>query len=111
MTSARTPELWGHMCSSKEPGTATSEQHRRRYAERGVDRQHLRLRIDRELASRLRAAALARRVSMNALAEGLLADHLVGADAYPADLDLSQLPCRVRPPAPPVDPPTSATHP
>jgi hypothetical protein len=87
-----------------------SERDRRRYAERGVDRERLRLRVDRRLAARLRAAAEAHRLSVNAFTESLLAGCLTGADNTQAP-DLPQPTDRACPSASPVDPPTHETKP
>lgn len=110
MTPGGDSELWGHMRGGR--AVTVPERDRRRYAERGVDRERLRLRVDRQIAARLRAAAAAHHLSVNAFVESLLADHLASAHADRAtDLDLPQPTGRVRPPTPPVNPPTRATKP
>jgi HicB family len=83
---------------------------RRRYAERGVDRERLRLRVDRQIAARLRAAAAAHGLSVNAFTESLLAGHLATADTDSAPA-LPQPTDRVCLAAPPADPPTRAIKP
>lgn len=83
---------------------------RRRYAERGVDRERLRLRVDRRVAARLRAAAAARGLSVNAFTESLLVGHMTGDTAHAPDLPELIDPVRC-PAGPPVDPPTRATKP
>ncbi|MGY1827595.1 hypothetical protein [Blastococcus sp. SYSU DS0541] len=87
-----------------------SERDRRRYAERGVDRERLRLRVDRQLAALLRDAAATRGLSVNAFTESLLAGYLVGADITRVP-DLPQPTDRACPAASPVDPPPRATKP
>ena len=108
VTAAAPPALWGHM-PRRSPSTSVPPP-ARRYAQRGVDRQRLRLRIDRALATRLQAAAAARRLSVNAFTEGLLADLLGGVDADQAAHDLPQPTGRVRHLSPSADPPTRATE-
>jgi hypothetical protein len=93
----------------KRKGPNVSELERRRYVERGIDRQRLLLRIDRELAARLRIAAAAQRVSMNAFVESLLAGHLTGARRDV--LDLAQPADRERFAASPAEPPQGADNP